>query len=56
MIRSRPVVVKSNVSIPTPEQYEVPKEFREDILDAMRGTMPDDYQDAIKRYYETLVR
>ncbi len=53
---SRPVVVNGRVSLPDPDDFEVPPEFRDDILKAMREDLPNQYEDAIKRYYETLVR
>lgn len=55
-LESRPVVVSSDVEIPDPGEYEVPSEYREDILEAMRGALPSNYREAIERYYETLVR
>ena len=55
-LESRPIVLKSEVDIPKPEEYEVPPEYREDIIEAMRGDLPSFYNEAIKRYYEMLVR
>jgi hypothetical protein len=55
-LESRPIVLKSEVDIPKPEEYEVPPEYREDIIEAMRGDLPIFYSEAIKRYYEMLVR
>ena len=40
----------------TPDDYAVPAEFRKDILDAMRDEAPSDYREAIRKYYEILVR
>ncbi|MCP4675943.1 MAG: hypothetical protein GY854_10640 [Deltaproteobacteria bacterium] len=53
---SRPVVLRGKVELPDPDDYEVPPEFREDILEAMHGDLPRKYKDAIKKYYETLVK
>jgi hypothetical protein len=53
---SRPVLLRGAVEIPDPDEYEVPPEFREDILEAMRDDLPTSYREAIERYYETLVR
>ena len=53
---AQPVAFKADVDIPEPDDYQVPVEFRKDILDAMRDEAPSDYRDAIRRYYETLVR
>ncbi len=55
-LESRPVVLRGKVELPDPDEYEVPPEFRDDIIEAMRGDLPNQYQDAIKKYYETLVR
>jgi hypothetical protein len=55
-IESRPVVLRGEVDIPAPDEYEVPPEFREDILEAMRDDLPKRYRQAIERYYEMLVR
>ncbi|MDD5306701.1 MAG: hypothetical protein PHU25_05205 [Deltaproteobacteria bacterium] len=55
-LEAQPVIVKTRVEIPAPEEYEVPPEFRADILEAMRGDAPSRYKEAIQRYYEALVR
>ncbi|HUT79388.1 MAG TPA: hypothetical protein VM285_16945, partial [Polyangia bacterium] len=55
-IESRPLVLRAEVEIPAPGDYQVPPEFREDILEAMRDDLPASYREAIERYYETLVR
>ncbi|MBI2889751.1 MAG: DUF4175 family protein [Nitrospirae bacterium] len=44
------------VQIPTPDQHRVPKEFREDILEAMKEKYPERFEQPIKRYYEELLR
>jgi len=43
------------VKIPTAEAYKVPKEFRQDILDAMKQGLPQKYQELNKDYYRKLV-
>ncbi len=43
------------VKIPTPEAYKVPKEFRQDILDAMKQGLPKKYQELNEDYYRKLV-
>ena len=53
---SRPVVLGGRVTLPDPDEFEVPPEFRDDILEAMRGDLPNQYEEAIKRYYERLVK
>ena len=55
-IESRPIVLRGKVEIPDPNDYEVPPEFRKDIMEAMHSDLPNKYETAIKRYYETLVR
>lgn len=55
-IESRPLVLRAEVEIPAPGDYQIPPEFREDILEAMRDDLPASYREAIERYYETLVR
>jgi hypothetical protein len=55
-LESRPIVLGGRVELTSPDDYEVPKEFREDILEAMRGDLPNKYEEAIKRYYEILVK
>lgn len=47
---------RREVFIPDPKDYKVPKKHREDILEAMRAQLPEHYEEAIKKYYETLVR
>lgn len=44
------------VEIPGAEQYQVPEEFRKDILDAMRNAAPEKYRTPVKRYYEEIVK
>jgi len=53
---NRPVVLRGRVELPQPDDYEVPPEFREDILEAMHGDLPSQYREAIRKYYETLVQ
>lgn len=42
------------VRIPGPDEHDSPREFRREVLDAMREQPPGD--DAVRRYYEELVR
>jgi hypothetical protein len=55
-LESRPAPLEVDVDIPAPDDYAVPAEFRKDILDAMRDEAPSDYREAIRKYYEILVR
>jgi len=43
------------VQLPSPEDYKVPKEFRQDILDAMHGPSPRGFEEQNKKYYRKLV-
>jgi hypothetical protein len=44
------------VKIPGADEYRAPREFREDLLDAMKREAPREFKDQVKRYYEELVR
>ncbi len=44
------------VEIPKPEAYQAPAEFREDILEAAKQGTVEKYRDAVRRYYEELVK
>lgn len=44
------------VQIPKPDQYKAPAEFREDILEAAKHGTVESYRDAVRRYYEELVK
>ncbi|MCK6547832.1 DUF4175 domain-containing protein [Myxococcota bacterium] len=46
----------AKVEIPKPEQFKAPAEFREDILEAAKQGTVEDYRDAVRRYYEELVK
>ncbi|HYO56346.1 MAG TPA: DUF4175 domain-containing protein, partial [Archangium sp.] len=47
---------RDKVEIPDEEAYQAPKEFRKDLLDAMKEGTPEKYRDQVKRYYEELVK
>jgi hypothetical protein len=47
---------RERVRIPGAEEYRAPKEFREDLLKAMKQAVPPPYRDLVRRYYEELVR
>lgn len=42
------------VKLPGIEEYKPPKEFRQDILDALREKYPKEYEKVIKDYYKRL--
>ena len=47
---------EERVLLPSEDQYQVPKEFREEILDAMKKQTLKDYQRMVMEYYENLVK
>jgi hypothetical protein len=47
---------KEPVKIPGADDYKAPKEFRQDLLEAMKRQAPPEYKDQVKRYYEELVK
>ena len=51
--RNRP---EDKVEIPKPDAYQAPAEFREDILEAAKQGTVERYKDAVRRYYEELVK
>jgi hypothetical protein len=44
------------VRIPGADEFEGPMEMRRHLLDAMREGAPSGYEDAVRRYYEELLR
>ncbi|OGP59427.1 MAG: hypothetical protein A2V67_07395 [Deltaproteobacteria bacterium RBG_13_61_14] len=42
--------------LPSQNAYQVPRAFRQDILDAMKDGSPEEYKDLNRDYYERLVR
>ena len=47
---------KEQVLLPSEDQYQAPKEFREEILNAMKKQTPKDYQRMVMEYYRDLVK
>lgn len=47
---------QERVEIPEEDPSQAPREFRKDLLDAMKQGAPDRYRDQVKRYYEELVK
>ena len=47
---------QEKVEIPDEDDFQAPKEFRKDLLDAMKQGAPEKYKDQVKRYYEELVK
>ncbi len=44
------------VELPEEDPNQPPREFRKDVMDAMKQGAPDKYRDQNKRYYEELVK
>jgi hypothetical protein len=44
------------VELPDEDPNQPPREFRKDVMDAMKQGAPDKYKDQNKRYYEELVK
>ncbi len=47
---------KEPVRIPGAEEYQAPKAFRQDLLEAMKRKAPAHYEEKVKRYYEELAK
>lgn len=47
---------KEPVRIPGADEFRAPKEFRQDLLDAMKRGAPTEYKEQLKRYYEELAK
>jgi hypothetical protein len=47
---------KEPVRIPGADEFRAPKEFRQDLLDAMKRGAPSEYKEQLKRYYEELAK
>ncbi|MFP2908609.1 DUF4175 family protein, partial [Pyxidicoccus sp. 3LFB2] len=47
---------KNEVELPDEDAFQAPKEFRKDLLDAMKQGAPEKYREQVKRYYEELVK
>jgi hypothetical protein len=54
--RGRDPRSNQKVAIPKPEQYRAPAEFREEILDAAKQGTVEQYKDAVRQYYEEIVK
>lgn len=46
---------QEKVQIPGADEHEAPAEFRKHLLDAMKDQPPEDFEQSVKRYYESLV-
>ena len=47
---------KERVLLPSEDQYQAPKEFREEILNAMKRQTPKNYQRMVTEYYKNLIK
>ncbi|PIE17186.1 MAG: hypothetical protein CSA66_06435 [Proteobacteria bacterium] len=46
----------AKVEIPKEDPYATPRDFRRELLDAMRERAPDQYRDAIEEFYKGLMK
>jgi hypothetical protein len=44
------------VRIPDADAYRAPREWRQELMEAMREKAPEKFRDEVRRYYEALVR
>jgi hypothetical protein len=51
-----PRMQQEKVFLPTVDQYKVPGQFREDILEAMKNKYPKQYERLVGEYYKELVK
>ena len=49
-------IEKEPVRIPGADEFRAPKEFRQDLLDAMKRGAPAEYKEQLKKYYEELAK
>jgi hypothetical protein len=47
---------KEPVRIPGADEFRAPKEYRQELLDAMKRGAPAEYKEQLKRYYEELAK
>ena len=47
---------KERVEIPGADQYKAPREFRDQLMDAMKRPAPDAYRERVKKFYEEIAR
>lgn len=47
---------QEKVTLPGEDQYKVPGQFREDIIEAMKNKYPEKYERMISEYYKELVK
>ena len=52
----RVLPLREKVRIPGAESFQPPREFRRDLLEAMKEQAPEAYREQVKRYYEELVQ
>ncbi len=44
------------VRIPEADEYKAPREWRQELMEAMRERAPEKFRDEVRRYYEDLVK
>ncbi|CCQ91858.1 membrane hypothetical protein [Nitrospina gracilis 3/211] len=47
---------QEKITLPSEDQYRVPGQFREDIIEAMKNKYPEKYERLIGQYYKELVK
>ena len=47
---------QEKVEIPDEDPNAAPREFRKDVMDAMKQGSPDRYKEQTRKYYEELVK
>jgi hypothetical protein len=48
--------LREKIEIPGADSFHPPREFRQEIMDAMKEKAPPSYRQQVKRYYEEIVR
>jgi hypothetical protein len=48
--------LREKIEIPGADSFHPPREFRQEIMDAMKEKAPPTYRQQVKRYYEEIVR
>jgi hypothetical protein len=49
-------MARERVEIPRPSEYVVPREYRQDIIDAMKERATRGYEELTRKYYEEITK
>ena len=49
-------VSEGYVKVPSRDEYQPPKSFREDIIEALKEKFPKAYQELLNEYYKRLIK